>query len=131
MRYLERGIYIVSFLLMLNLLCSCDSSDGSDAYMQSLSNNTDNLNMKGEPLKATSPEDMARVQADLQYLGYDPGPVDGSYGPQTKRAIKRFQREHGIYADGAAGPLTETSIRKVAYAREALKSTPPKSTESR
>jgi len=33
-------------------------------------------------------------------------PADGVYGPQTRRAVKRFQRSHGLVVDGVAGPQT-------------------------
>ena len=33
-------------------------------------------------------------------------PADGIYGPQTRRAVRRFQRSKGLAADGIAGPLT-------------------------
>ena len=33
-------------------------------------------------------------------LGYDPGPVDGDYGPRTADAVKAFQRDVGITQDG-------------------------------
>lgn len=32
--------------------------------------------------------------------------ADGVMGPQTKRAIKRFQRAHGLEVDGVVGPAT-------------------------
>src|SRR6476469_5913900 len=32
--------------------------------------------------------------------------VTGYYGPQTKRAVKHFQRAHRLAADGVAGPAT-------------------------
>ena len=31
-------------------------------------------------------------------------------GPQTRRAIKRFQRAHGLKADGVAGPATLSAL---------------------
>jgi hypothetical protein len=33
-------------------------------------------------------------------------PADGIYGPQTRRAVRRFQRENGLVVDGIAGPQT-------------------------
>jgi peptidoglycan hydrolase-like protein with peptidoglycan-binding domain len=33
-----------------------------------------------------------KVQKELTELGYHPGPIDGYMGPQTRRAIKTFQR---------------------------------------
>jgi len=32
--------------------------------------------------------------------------TSGYYGPQTKRAVKRFQKRRGLKADGIAGPAT-------------------------
>ena len=40
------------------------------------------------------------VQRDLQLLGYRPGPVDGLIGPQTKKAVRSYQRDHGLPVDG-------------------------------
>jgi peptidoglycan hydrolase-like protein with peptidoglycan-binding domain len=40
------------------------------------------------------------IQAGLQRLGYDPGPADGRYGPQTEAAIRRFQQDNGLAVDG-------------------------------
>jgi peptidoglycan hydrolase-like protein with peptidoglycan-binding domain len=37
-------------------------------------------------------------------------PVDGAFGPQTERAVKRFQREKGLAADGIVGPITRQAL---------------------
>ena len=47
------------------------------------------------------------VQLALQKLGYYAGALDGSYGTQTHNAVKKFQRDKGLDADGSAGPLTQ------------------------
>jgi len=42
----------------------------------------------------------AQVQARLAREGYDPGPVDGVIGPQTRDAIAAFQSDHGLPVTG-------------------------------
>jgi peptidoglycan hydrolase-like protein with peptidoglycan-binding domain len=37
-------------------------------------------------------------------------PADGVYGPQTRRAVRRFQRSHGLTVDGIAGPQTLAAL---------------------
>ena len=49
-------------------------------------------------------DDLRRVQARLSELGYDPGTVDGLFGPNTRRAIRTFQANNPPLAvDGLAG----------------------------
>lgn len=43
---------------------------------------------------------VARTQSDLIRLGYDPGPIDGLMGPRTSAALRAYQRDHGLAADG-------------------------------
>jgi peptidoglycan hydrolase-like protein with peptidoglycan-binding domain len=37
-------------------------------------------------------------------------PVDGDFGARTERALERFQRRHGLAADGVAGPDTREAL---------------------
>ena len=37
---------------------------------------------------------------------WDPGAVDGIFGPQTKLAVTNFQTDLNITADGVVGPVT-------------------------
>jgi peptidoglycan hydrolase-like protein with peptidoglycan-binding domain len=37
-------------------------------------------------------------------------PADGIYGPQTRRAVRRFQRANGLAVDGIAGPQTLAAL---------------------
>lgn len=42
------------------------------------------------------------LQSDLKALGYHPGPVDGLIGPHVREAVRAYQRQHGLIADGFA-----------------------------
>jgi peptidoglycan hydrolase-like protein with peptidoglycan-binding domain len=45
-------------------------------------------------------EFVAWIQGRLNALGYDAGPPDGVAGPQTRSAIRAYQRDHGLLVDG-------------------------------
>lgn len=47
--------------------------------------------------------DVARLQECLKKQGYDPGPVDGRFGFLTEDALRRFQQDYALRADGIAG----------------------------
>jgi peptidoglycan hydrolase-like protein with peptidoglycan-binding domain len=36
------------------------------------------------------------IQDELLKMGYDPGPVDGTLGAQTREAIKAYERDNGL-----------------------------------
>jgi hypothetical protein len=41
-----------------------------------------------------------RIQGALEALGFDPGPIDGLYGPLTTEAVRRYQRSAGLPPNG-------------------------------
>lgn len=52
------------------------------------------------------------VQKRLKQLGYNPGPLDGIFGRQTKKAVADYQRGHvyGIKYPGTIGPKTLAAL---------------------
>jgi peptidoglycan hydrolase-like protein with peptidoglycan-binding domain len=54
-----------------------------------------------------------RVQRRLKELGFDPGPLDGDFGPMTERAVRYFQKKNDISPDGVIGPETEEVLFSV------------------
>lgn len=51
-----------------------------------------------------------QIQHLLAYLGYDPGDCDGASGPNTTAAVRRFQLDYGLTADGDPGAATQKML---------------------
>lgn len=50
------------------------------------------------------------AQIALKRLGYGPGPIDNSYGPQTRIAVLKFQRSQHLPATGVLDRDTWSAI---------------------
>jgi g-D-glutamyl-meso-diaminopimelate peptidase len=55
------------------------------------------------------------IQLALKNAGYNPGPVDGRMGRQTKDAIRAFQRGNNLTADGKVGKQTWGLLKEYLY----------------
>jgi len=55
-------------------------------------------------------EAVARIQTALTERGFELGPADGSFGPSTIDAVKSFQTEQGLAADGIVGAQTWSAL---------------------
>ena len=53
----------------------------------------------------------AHIQKALKNAGYYQGNVDGKIGSATKDAVKAFQRDNGLEADGVVGRRTWDKLR--------------------
>lgn len=54
--------------------------------------------------------DVRLLQWRLQSWGYYRGPIDGSFGNETARAVRRFQANNGLTPDGLVGPSTWAAL---------------------
>jgi peptidoglycan hydrolase-like protein with peptidoglycan-binding domain len=70
---------------------------------------------KGAPATAT---DVKNVQANLASLGYNPGPIDGRAGGQTRAAVRQYQADHGMAVTGELSPDLAQDIYAKAQARQ-------------
>lgn len=50
------------------------------------------------------------IQQALSKAGFDPGPIDGEFGPHTQAAVVAFQLSRGLVADGEVGPITAADL---------------------
>jgi hypothetical protein len=57
-------------------------------------------------------EALTGIQARLNNLGYDCGPVDGLDGPRTQAAVRAFQKAQKLEVDGLGGPRTQAALKK-------------------
>lgn len=70
------------------------------------------------PLTSTCPTlsrgsigpEVAQVQRRLTELGYNPGPIDGIFGPMTEEAVKAFQRMEALPDTGVVDQATWTQM---------------------
>ena len=61
------------------------------------------------------------LQEALEALGYDPGPIDGTFGTTTEAAVKAFQYAKGITVDGIVGKVTWINIDEADQSEPVLK----------
>lgn len=50
------------------------------------------------------------LQQALKKNNFDPGVIDGIFGPHTEAAVRAFQLQHGMVPDGEAGPSTRAVL---------------------
>jgi hypothetical protein len=53
------------------------------------------------------------IQARLNNLGLNAGPVDGILGPLTRTAVAEFQKKTQLTADGDPGPITQSKLEEI------------------
>jgi peptidoglycan hydrolase-like protein with peptidoglycan-binding domain len=70
---------------------------------------------------------IAHVQTELRQLGYYAGPVDGSWGPESRAAMAAFQQARGLPASGQPdqASLNALAMTTASGAPAATASAPP------
>ena len=62
----------------------------------------------------TRGDDVADLQLRLGNLGFDAGWLDGIFGPDTEAAVRDFQHNQGLNADGTVGRSTIAALDRLA-----------------
>jgi len=131
---------IILFIFFISLT-GCASLRKKDLTSQELRNQTqaleaelqkkneeiallkERLKEKEEISKSSFPEAKRRpsvkqIQLALRNAGYNPGPIDGRMGKQTRQAIKAFQKANGLTPDGKVGRKTWELLRQYLYKKD-------------
>jgi N-acetylmuramoyl-L-alanine amidase len=66
------------------------------------------------PARLLAGDDVTALQQRLLDMGFDCGRVDGLFGVETEQALREFQRNIGIPADGTCGPTTLKALNQLA-----------------
>src|SRR4051794_15321764 len=69
--------------------------------------------LRYDPDRRMRGDDVINLQDRLHELGYDAGPVDGVFGPETEAGLRAFQRDYGLTSDGTCGPATLRALRQL------------------
>ena len=94
-----RNFYI--FILVFAIAAAAGSA-GFAAYR--LSNNDEAIYAVSK--YGSTGDEVKKVQKKLKELGYYNGSVDGIFGQNTQSAVKKFQKNVGLTADGIVGSAT-------------------------
>ena len=105
-------------------LSSPDISSSNNALWVGLARNAKNITLTTLP--SSSPPTLmicqdglnqtAGVQSFLTSRGYEPGPIDGSFGDRTANAIRNYQSSIGINQSGAIDDATVNRMKNDASA---------------
>ncbi len=64
------------------------------------------------PSSSTASLSNKQIQTALTKAGYYNGPVDGKIGANSRKAIRKFQTDHGLKVDGVPGAQTQGALSK-------------------
>ncbi len=129
-----RGVLLIFIFMSLVIFSGC-STFGDSSYqsletrVRVLENKVGALTKKAGPQELSPPvgvreamapdekddvtvENMTKkqVQEALKNAGFYEGEIDGKIGPKTRKAIRDFQGEMGLAADGVAGSKTRKKL---------------------
>jgi membrane-bound lytic murein transglycosylase B len=94
--------------------------NSSDAYALGVAHLGDRI-MGGQPIQGEWPlrepqldkDQRQEVQRRLSALGHYAGETDGKFGSKTREAVRAFQLQRGMAADGYANPVILRELRAV------------------
>jgi len=89
--------------------------EAPDKTMQEKETSSREGTMRRAVPEVKSRPSVKHIQIALKNAGYNPGPVDGRPGRQTKDAIRAFQKANNLTADGKIGKQTWNLLKEYLY----------------
>lgn len=92
---------------------SSQTASAKTTTIVNANNNTPSVNFTGIVKLGSKGETAKALQNILIEKGYLTGTADGSFGPMTLSAVKKFQEANGLIADGIVGPAVNAILNKM------------------
>ena len=98
---MRRSRSVISWLLLV-LLTACVASHPGAYHAGTIRPAIDRLLSRG---------DVQVAQTHLRDFGFDPGPIDGIYTPQTQAAVRAYQTTYGLSVSGLLDLQTREQLK--------------------
>ena len=102
----KTGYVYKKYIKVTDSSSSSSSSKSSSAKNSSSGSSKKSSSSDGTCKPGDSGSAVKKVQQRLKKLGYYSGSVDGDYGNGTKTAVKKFQKNNGLTANGTVNSKT-------------------------
>lgn len=131
---MKRVDILLAVVVLAFCLTGCATQKNNDLENQKLRNQITALNAQIQTNQAQTettvapqikPVEAIKVETEVKYppatkqiqtalanAGYDPGKVDGKMGEKTKKAIRRFQKDHKLQVDGKVDRKTWNVLKE-------------------
>jgi peptidoglycan hydrolase-like protein with peptidoglycan-binding domain len=98
---MRRSRSVISWLPLV-LLTACVASHPGAHHAGTIQPAVDRLLGRG---------DIEVAQTHLRAFGFDPGPIDGIYTPQTQAAVRAYQATYGLSVSGQLDRQTHEELK--------------------